>query len=183
MNVRTLVGQHDTGLFDRANPVRVTETLGRNVNAAEAGRLTQANKGAEMLIEKKAADGSKTYDVYALGVEGKEGKSLTSVDIFENVAFEENLAQKYHGTQAIISPANESQGSGQDFVSYWNVRPDLGKSWDGLKYSAMATTYNLLSFASGGNGVGPWTLGQVYMNESFRYESEKAAPPAKPPTE
>ncbi|HEY9841451.1 MAG TPA: hypothetical protein V6D23_13405, partial [Candidatus Obscuribacterales bacterium] len=149
MQVRTLVGQHDTGLFDLADPIRRGKTLGKNVDAAEALKLTQENKGAELLIEKKGADGSKTYDVYALAVEGKEGKSLKSVDLFENVKLEKDLAKKYGGTQAIFAPENEKWSKpDEDFITYWNVRPDLGKGLAGLKYAAMAGTWNVLSFAT-----------------------------------
>ncbi|MEZ0373909.1 MAG: hypothetical protein ACAI44_32760, partial [Candidatus Sericytochromatia bacterium] len=138
---------------------------------------------AELLIEKKGADGSKTYDVYALAVEGKEGKSLKSVDLFENVKLEKDLAKKYGGDLAIIAPENEKRAQEdvdslppkEDFITYWNVRPDLGRGWEGIKYSAMATAFNVMSFATGGHGVGPWALGQIYMNEGFKYEAESAA--------
>lgn len=176
MQVRTLVGQHDTGLFEHANPVRTTKTLGRNVDAAEAVRLTQENKGAEMLIEKQGADGSKKYDVFALGVDGKEGKSLKSVDLYEHVSLEKDLAQKFGGTLAIIAPENEKWDKPEkDFISYLNVRPDLGKGLEGLKYAAFAAKVNTLSFLSTGKGAVPPTLGQVYANEHLQFDAERAA--------
>lgn len=179
MQVRTLVGQHDTGLFDKADAVKTTKVLGKNVDVADALKLTQENKGAEMLIEKQGADGKKAYDVYAIAVEGKEGKSVKSVDLFDNISLEKDLAKKFGGSQAIIAPENEKWATpDKDFISYFNVRPDLGKGLEGLKYSAWVAPLNLLSFATGGNGVGPWSLGQISMNERIQYEAEKAA--AKP---
>ncbi len=177
MTVGTVIGTHDTGLWDRANNIKTTKVLGQNVNAAEAVKLTQENKGAELLIEKQNADGTKTYDVYQLKVEGKEGKSLKSVDLFENIDFEENLAKEFGGTQAIFAQENEYWGpdAKKDFISYWNVREDLGRSWKGFKYAITTGATNVMSFISGGKGVGPSTMGQYYMNERLVYEAEKVA--------
>lgn len=175
-SIRTTVGQHDTGLFDKADTIK-TKTLGRHVDAAEAQKLTQENKGAELLIEKQGTDGAKFYDVYALEVSGKEGKSLKSVDLFNgNISFDKELAKDYRGTQAIFSPENEPGGKpGEDYVSYWNIRPEKGLTMEGIKYATFAAGVNLLSFATTGKGAVPPTMGQFYMNEHFTYDAEKAA--------
>ena len=186
MQIRTLVGQHDTGLFDKADNIRTSKTLGKNVGAAEALQLTQDNKGAEMLIEKQGADGAKTYDVYAIEVEGKEGKSLTSCDMFGpalqagNVSLEKDLAQKFGGTLAIIAPQNEkSDNPKKDSISYWNVRPDLGQSWKShvIGYATGTVFMPILSgaiiFSGGKYELGPW-LKQVYRNKELESAETKA---------
>lgn len=181
MNIVKSIGQHDTGLFDLPNNIKPTKTLATNVSAAEAVRLTQENKGAELLIEKKGADGTHTYDVFALEVEGKEGKSLKFVDIMDNVDFKPNLAKKLGGDRAILACDNEKWDTPEeDYISYQNIRENLGQGWDSMKYTAIATTYNLLSLASGGKGVGPFTLGQTYQNENLRWESTMPSKPAVP---
>lgn len=186
MNIRRTIGLHDMGLTDPGRKIELKEILGSYISADEAHRLSEDHKGAELLVEHNGfLPDYKLYTVYALELEGTEGRALTSVDLFENVELDPHLGRWLGGRDAIISPANEASAQGtKDQTTFWKLnqpwpRPSdssLGKAWKGVKESLAFGMADLADLASGHpNPVSHWARKELVEATQFEHQAHELA--------